>query len=129
MLEVGVTVTIGNKQYKVVRGVSGCNPCALCGFTHLEGCVFPCSACNAPKVEERLIPDGCYLQFCGKSYKPGQLVTIGKHTYRIRKAPKGAYVCGACRKANGGIICNTSDYKPYSCAKYTHYNCYLQLIK
>ena len=129
MLNPGVIVTIYDKQYKVVKNVSGGSPCIRCGFVQIKGCVFPCSMCNTPKVEERLIPDGCYLQLCEKSYKPGRLVTIGNHVYQIRKAPHGKTICDACRKANGKTICNASDYKPYSCVKYTHYDCYLHLIK
>lgn len=127
MFKVGVIVTIYNKQYKVVRATNGGSPCILCGFSHIDACKFPCSVCSAPN--DLLIPIGCYLQPYGKSYRPGRLVTIGNHVYQIRKAPHGKTICDACRKANGKTICNASDYKPYSCVKYTHYDCYLHLIK
>lgn len=127
MLKLGTTVTIYSKQYEVVRAINGCSPCSVCSFAHLEGCVFPCSVCSAPN--NGLIPIGCYLKLRGKSYKPGRLVTIGNHVYQIRKAPQGKTICDACRKANGRTICNASDYKPYSCRKYTNYSCYLHLIK
>lgn len=128
MLYPGVTVIICGKRYEVVRGANGSDPCTLCGFVHLEKCAFPCSQCDT-SIEERLIPVGYYLRFCEKLYKPGQLVTIGKHVYRICKVPCGKWACPICCKTNGGFVCNMSDYKPYSCTKYTYPNYYLQLIK
>lgn len=128
MLEVGVTVIIGGKRYEVVRGASGSDPCTLCGFAHLEKCAFPCSQCNI-SIEERLIPVGCYLRFCEKLYKPGQLVTIGKHVYRICKAPKGTTACNACIATNGVTACLMNSHISGSCTKHAGYNCYLQLIK
>lgn len=128
MLNPGVTVIICGKRYEVVRGANGSDPCTLCGFTHLEKCVFPCSQCDT-SIEERLIPVGCYLRFCEKSYKPGQLVTINKHVYRIRKAPKGTTACNACIATNGRTACLMSSHVSGSCVKYTNYSCYLHLIK